>query len=321
MPTAQRSRFTRGRAIALSYVTFVSFLVFLVCVFVLPSAATKVPLLALVSGISFVTGCVAFLSLLGSKLCKRRAIHQVGLEAIWTVCLVPIEVLNTVACFAVGRGNSPSQQTGDSSSSQDGSTPMSAASARSFSALLTIVTGSATVVLLFYAVLVLTLSLYTLRKRTGSRTRIGDIWFEAIDGPTCPFLIPSALTCIFRSNDIEGTPVPPFTTALPGHPSLNDFSRNGNNSAHHCLPGCSCAEKPPPRPSNPEDYREIQRIRLGAKKKAVAGSNTEQPNGWSFRSILGRMKRDTSKPVLPAVRIPTDRDRRRSVYTVAFEVV
>lgn len=320
MSIGQRSRFTRGRAIALSYVTFVSFLVFLVCVFVLPSAATKVPLLALVSGISFVTGCLAFLSLLGSKLCKRRTI-QVGLEAIWTVCLVPIEVLNIAACFAVGRGNSPPQQTGDSSSSPDGSTPMSAASARSFSALLTIVTGSATLVLFFYAVLVLTLSLYTSRKRTGSRTRIGDIWFEAIDGPTCPFLIYPALHFILQSNGIEGTPVPPFTAALPGHPSLNEFSRNGNSSAHHCPPGCSCAEKPPPRPSKPEDYREIQRMRLEAKKNAVANSNTDQPNGWSFMSFLGRLKRDTSTPILPAVRIPTDRDRRRSVFTVAFEVV
>lgn len=321
MSIGQRSRFTRGRAIALSYVTFVSFLVFLICVFVLPSAASKVPLLALVSGISFVTGCLAFLSLLGSKLCKRRTIHQVGLEAILTVCLVPIEVLNIAACFAVGRGNSPSQHTGDSTSSPDDSPPMSATSARSFSALLTIVTGSVTIVLFFYAVLVLTLSLYTSRKRTGSRTRIGDIWFEAIDGPTCPFLIPPALNFIFRSNDLEGTPVPPFTAALPGHPSLNGFSRNGNNSAHHCPPGCSCAEKPPPRPCNPEDYRQIQRMRLEAKKKVVADSNTDQPNGWGLLSFLGRMKRDTSTPILPAVRIPTDRDRRRSVFTVAFEVV
>ena len=234
--------------------------------------------------------------------------------------MVPIEILNTAVCVAIGRGHYSSQDTDDSDTSQNGSVSDSPSAGGHFSAILTAFTGSATLSLLLYVALLVTLTIYTMRRRRGPGSRTSDVWFEVINRTSCPFIIPPMLRAFFVSNYVEGMSVSPFTTALPGHPSLNDFSQPGDTVVHHCVSDCSCRDKPLPRPSRPEEYREIQRICQQARRESTMKKD-EDTSRWTFRNVLRGRNRASSAPILPAIRIPTERDRRRSLFTIAFEVV
>lgn len=301
--------FSRGRKLLLSYVCFISFLSSLIAIFVLVSSGPKI-LLAIISGASFFTGLIPFWALIGIDCCHYST-QYVGLEILWSIVLIPITVLDTFLAASIAHLNVAQPN----SVSQD-SYSLDAGSARSLSGILTVSIGSCSVLIALYGIILLVLSVYTSYNRSGADTRPGDILFANITSEQTPFITPLFITrllgCREDDRDPNETPNFPFD-----HPICSV-----DQNLH--LPGCTCTEKIPYRPTRPEEYRAIQQFLWMLRSETTCPEEMLSVNG-PLSSLRARIykrgrQRAVSVPV-PYIRFPTPRERRRATFNIAFDVV
>ena len=161
---------------------------------------------------------------------------------------------------------------------------------RSCSLTAVIITGMAAFFLGSYVTILATLVL-----NTHWRSRKTDIWFADVSKNLPPFIYPRLLkflrTCSYDSVDQEAQEV----FLQPGTEVDSQLLTRIRWAQRIHTPGCTCGEKPLPTPTYPEEYRTIHKL---------------FQKEWSSANI---------RTPVPALSLPTERERRKSLYFIGFE--
>ncbi|THH05843.1 hypothetical protein EW145_g4498 [Phellinidium pouzarii] len=327
------------RIFVLSYTAIISFLSFLVCLFVLPTntAGTKTATLNVISGAFFFTSNVSFFALVGPKLrccrCAAHGVQYVGLEVIWMVVLLPVVVVNTLLSVRIRDSKDVSNSLVSPYSIQE-QTALDATTAYTLSNIIVTVSSSIALLLSTYAALLTGLAVYS-----HMRSHSADIWFSNVVADVPPFVFPPFLRWLrgdYPGDD--GASEPDYDTEQWGQLGMiprrrsphSTFARNHQRcstlqaTGFH-LPGCACTEKLASVPTRPDEFRALQREYRATWTETTLGTATwknalTSRYSWSRGDRKGGHRRAVSAPA-PMVRIPTERERRRSLYYIGFDAV
>ncbi|EJD08396.1 uncharacterized protein FOMMEDRAFT_25480 [Fomitiporia mediterranea MF3/22] len=332
MALVQNLRFARVRAIALSYTAAISVLTFAIGMFVLPTAGNSyTPALSIISCASIVTGLAASCALFLPRLkprkrqnpFERRRIY-VGAEAIFCVACLPLllTALSLEAELA-----SPQDSSAVSNLSSNAKQAFNRNGGRTLAGLLLLFSGSTLLVALIYTCIIIGLAVYT-----HLRTKQTNIWFADAAAHAPAFTFPKFLRFLQVQEDESSTEtdmerarrLPRLQLeqleADPGVIALARQVQARHRTVHTLATDCNCGEKLPWAPAHPDEYRALSRVyarvwTLVAEQEAIQRAERAQ------RLSRGLSQRQEISVPVPIFRVPTERERRRTVYIVSFDAV
>ncbi|KAL5504766.1 hypothetical protein ACEPAH_7429 [Sanghuangporus vaninii] len=316
--------FINIRIFALVYATCLLLLTFAIVLFVLPTAGKKhVPALAVIAIVSLFIGLAACGALIVPKTqcCGRRTralsdrkMH-VGIEVLCSFACLPLLATAVVLEAGLAAAQTPHNDqnrhsTGNASDSQ---------AEHTLSSLLLFFSCSTAMVIMIYTTLITGLAVYT-QKRTNKM----DIWFSDASSQRPAFVYPPFLRFLQPASDDDASESDVETAGqsqrvrveqLEIDPTLQTILhqiRSHERSRHTLAPDCACGEKLPWGPRQPDEYRAVSQIY--ARVWTIIAEREAQERA----RVVGGHQRPWSAPV-PIFRLPTERERRRTVFLVAFD--
>ncbi|KAL5532085.1 hypothetical protein ACEPAF_5649 [Sanghuangporus sanghuang] len=315
--------FVNIRIFALVYATCLLLLTFAIVLFVLPTAGKKhVPALAVIAIVSIFVGFAACGALIVPKTqcCgrKTRALSErkmhVGIEVLCSFASLPLlataVVLEAGLAAQTPRKDQNRQSTGNALDPQ---------AEHTLSSLLLFFSCSTAMVIMTYTTLITGLAVYT-QKRTDKM----DIWFSDASSRRPAFVYPPSLRFLQPASDDDASESDVERAGQSQRVRVEQLEidstlqtilhqiRSHERSRHTLAPDCACGEKLPWGPRQPDEYRAVSQIY--ARVWTIIAERDAQERA----RVVGGGQRSGSAPV-PIFRLPTERERRRTVFLVAFD--